>query len=108
MQQTTENIKELFKKFNATTILRIEKIPQSGSDRTYFRIYCENKKSYIATFSNNIKENNAFIYFSKHFKKINAPVPEVFAVNEEGNIYIQEDFGDVSLLNVLESKQIKC
>ena len=103
MQQTTENIKELFKKFNATTILRIEKIPQSGSDRTYFRIYCENEKSYIATFSNNIKENNAFIYFSNHFKKINAPVPEVFAVNEEGNIYIQEDFGDVSLLNVLES-----
>ena len=103
MQQTTENIKELFKKFNATAILRIEKIPQSGSDRTYFRIYCENEKSYIATFSNNIKENNAFIYFSKHFKKINAPVPEVFAVNEEGNIYIQEDFGDVSLLNVLES-----
>ena len=103
MQQTTENIKELFKKFNTTAILRIEKIPQSGSDRTYFRIYCENKKSYIATFSNNIKENNAFIYFSNHFKKINAPVPEVFAVNEEGNIYIQEDFGDVSLLNVLES-----
>jgi aminoglycoside/choline kinase family phosphotransferase len=103
MQQTTENIKELFKKFNATTILRIEKIPQSGSDRTYFRIYCENEKSYIATFSNNIKENNAFIYFSNHFKKINAPVPEVFTVNEEGNIYIQEDFGDVSLLNVLES-----
>ena len=103
MQQTTENIKELFKKFNTTAILRIEKIPQSGSDRTYFRIYCENEKSYIATFSNNIKENNAFIYFSKHFKKINAPVPEVFAVNEEGNIYIQEDFGDVSLLNVLES-----
>ena len=103
MQQTTENIKELFKKFNATAILRIEKIPQSGSDRTYFRIYCENEKSYIATFSNNIKENNAFIYFSNHFKKINAPVPEVFAVNEEGNIYIQEDFGDVSLLYVLES-----
>ena len=103
MQQTTENIKELFKKFNTTAILRIEKIPQSGSDRTYFRIYCENEKSYIATFSNNIKENNAFIYFSNHFKKINAPVPEVFAVNEEGNIYIQEDFGDVSLLNVLES-----
>ena len=103
MQQITQNIKELFKKFNATAILRIEKIPQSGSDRTYFRIYCENKKSYIATFSNNIKENNAFIYFSNHFKKINAPVPEVFAVNEEGNIYIQEDFGDVSLLNVLES-----
>ena len=103
MQQITQNIKELFKKFNATAILRIEKIPQSGSDRTYFRIYCENEKSYIATFSNNIKENNAFIYFSNHFKKINAPVPEVFAVNEEGNIYIQEDFGDVSLLNVLES-----
>ena len=36
------------------------------------------------------------------FKTKDCPVPEIYAVNEEGTIYIQEDFGDISLLNKLE------
>ena len=102
MQQVTASIKELLQQYSNNPVSRIEKIPQSGSDRIYFRIYCTDAKTFIATYSNNIKENDAFIYFSKHFKKIGAPVPEIYAVNKEHNIYIQEDFGDDSLLQVLE------
>ena len=102
MQQVTASIKELLQQYSKNPVSRIEKIPQSGSDRIYFRIYCSDEKTFIATYSNNIKENDAFIYFSKHFKKIGAPVPEIYAVNKEHNIYIQEDFGDESLLHVLE------
>ncbi len=102
MQQVTASIKELLQQYSNNPVSRIEKIPQSGSDRIYFRVYCSDEKTFIATYSNNIKENDAFIYFSKHFKKIGAPVPEIYAVNKEHNIYIQEDFGDESLLHVLE------
>lgn len=102
MQQVTASIKELLQQYSKNPVSRIEKIPQSGSDRIYFRVYCSDEKTFIATYSNNIKENDAFIYFSKHFKKIGAPVPEIYAVNKEHNIYIQEDFGDESLLHVLE------
>ncbi len=102
MKNITDNIKDLFKQYSDVAISSIEKIPQSGSDRSYFRMLTANQQSFIATYSNNIKENNAFIYFTNHFKKINAPVPEIFAVNEEATIYIQQDFGDVSLLNTLE------
>ena len=104
MENIISAIKTLWLQFNTTPVLRIENIPQSGSDRIYFRIYCESDKTYIATFSNNTKENETFIYFSKHFKNTGAPVPEILIINEDQTIYIQEDFGDLNLLNVLEEK----
>jgi aminoglycoside/choline kinase family phosphotransferase len=104
MQNIISQISELFQSYNNNPIARIEKIPQSGSDRIYCRIYCENGSTFIATYSNNIKENKAFIYFSQQFKHTGAPVPEVFKSNEESTVYIQKDFGNTSLLQVLESE----
>ena len=101
MQPIIEAIKKLFASYSQAPIISVTKIPQSGSIRIYFRIITENK-SFIATYGDNVKENQAFIYFSKEFKKKNCPVPEIYAINEEQTIYIQEDFGDISLLNKLE------
>ncbi|MBU3713974.1 MAG: hypothetical protein FGM46_03405 [Ferruginibacter sp.] len=102
MQQITEEIRVLFKSYSNIPVKQIDRMPQSGSDRIYFRIVCEDNTHFIATYNINIKENKTFIYFSRHFKSIGAPVPEIYVVNETGNIYIQEDFGDRSLLNELE------
>jgi len=104
MKNTTEAIKHLFQEFSNININRIEKIPQSGSDRIYFRIYDEANNTYIATHSNNIKENNTFIHFTNHFKNAGAPVPKIYAVNKNGDLYIQEDFGNTALLDVLEKE----
>lgn len=104
MPTVNEQIAILFNQFNTEEIDSIQKIPQSGGDRIYCRIATKKGGSYIATYSNNIRENETFIYFSEHFKNTAAPVPNIFAINEEKNIYIQEDFGDVSLLDRLESE----
>ncbi|MEP6746918.1 MAG: RNase adapter RapZ [Bacteroidota bacterium] len=101
MQQIIEDIKALFASANNQLVLQVEKIPQSGSDRIYFRINTATQ-NYIATYGHNVKENETFIYFSRHFKKAGSPVPEIFCVNNDHTIYIQEDFGDISLLNKLE------
>jgi aminoglycoside/choline kinase family phosphotransferase len=101
MTQITEEIKKLFAATINLPVTGFEKIPQSGSDRAYFRIYAGDQ-SYIATSGRNIKENDTFIYFSRHFRSAGSPVPQILAVNEERTIYIQEDFGDVSLLNKLD------
>ncbi len=101
MQRIIEDIKALFISTIHQPVQQIEKIPQSGSDRIYFRITTPGT-NYIATWGHNIKENDTFIYFSRHFKKAGSPVPEIFCVNDDHTIYIQEDFGDVSLLNKLE------
>jgi len=101
MEKAIENISLLFLSYKKTKPERIEKLPQSGSDRTYFRIYSQSE-TYIATYNLNIKENETFIYFSKHFKSKGLPVPGIYAVNPETTIYIQEDLGTESLLNKLE------
>lgn len=97
-------IEELFSSFNPTAIDRIDKIPQSGGDRAYYRIHDADGNSYIATHGNHTKENNTFLYFSRHFKKAGAPVPVIFAVDDNHHLYIQEDLGDTSLLQVLEKE----
>ncbi len=103
MQTVKEDIKKLFRQYSDGIITSIEKLPQSGSDRMYLRILT-NEGSYIATYNTNVKENNSFINFSRHFKKCNCPVPEIYIVNDEQTIYIQEDLADKSLLNELEEK----
>jgi aminoglycoside/choline kinase family phosphotransferase len=103
MQSIIDSIRALFASYNNAEITSIDKLPQSGSNRIYFRIHIAGG-SYIATYNDNVRENRTFFYYSRHFRAAGSPVPQVLAVNEEETIYIQEDFGDVSLLNELEKK----
>ncbi|WP_462219663.1 RapZ C-terminal domain-containing protein [Ferruginibacter sp.] len=103
MTTTTDRIKELFAAFSTSPVTAIDKLPQAGSERHYFRIHTKDK-NFIATYGANIKENDAFIYFSQHFKKKNLSTAKILCINSDKDIYIQEDFGDVSLLNKLEEQ----
>lgn len=101
MEAVITAIGELFEIVQRRKADRIEKLPQSGSDRIYFRIYA-GMDSFIATYNLNKKETQTFIYFSKHFKNAGLPVPRILGVNEDDTLYIQEDLGRDSLLNKLE------
>ncbi len=102
MATVKEQIENLFYRNSSQQIINIEKLPKSGGDRIYFRIIT-NEQSFVAAYNLNVKENETFLYFSDHFKKINAPVPSIFMVNDEQTIYIQEDFGGDCLLDILEA-----
>jgi len=104
MRNFTEEIEKLFAAVPHQSIDRIEKIPQSGGDRAYFRVFDQVGKSYIATQGTNLKENRTFLYFSHQLKKAGAPVPEILAESSDGEWYLQEDVGSVSLLDVLEKE----
>ena len=101
MDHISKDISDLFASYSNEPVLSVDKIPQSGSIRVYYRVRTATR-SFIATYGINIKENLSFIRFSRHFKAMGSPVPEIFSVNTEGTIYIQQDFGDISLLNRLE------
>jgi aminoglycoside/choline kinase family phosphotransferase len=103
MTPIKELIEKLFHSFNSDKITGIEKLPKSGGDRVYYRITTD-AKSYIAAHNLNIKENNTFLYFTKQFKNIQAPVPQIFVVSSDGTLYLQEDFGTECLLDILESE----
>ncbi len=104
MEDVIAAINALFVEFKKAAAERIEKLPQSGGDRVYFRVYF-GTETYIATYNLHVKENQTFIAFSKHFKSKGLPVPEVLLVNEAQTIYLQEDLGTSSLLNELEQDE---
>jgi len=96
-------ISELYKDWKGGGHKQLDVLPQSGSERRYFRLYDTNE-SVIGTYGANTKENEVFIYFSNHFRKKDLPVANILAVNDTSTAYLQEDFGDRSLLHILEEK----
>ncbi|RYF91180.1 MAG: hypothetical protein EOO03_01980 [Chitinophagaceae bacterium] len=103
MHSISDKVLALFALHYQEPVLGVDKLPQAGSDRYYFRIYTPNK-SFIATYGDNVKENESFIYFSEAFKGKNLSVPEIYHVSDNTCCYIQEDFGTVCLLDVLEAE----
>src|SRR5205085_9449568 len=103
MQSMIDAISILYKTWSGKEQKQLDVLPQSGSERRYFRLHGENK-SVIGTYGANVKENETFIYFSNHFQKKNLPAANILAVNDTITAYLQEDFGDISLLNILEKE----
>ena len=103
MQPMIDAISQLYKQWKGEGPASLDVLPQSGSERRYFRLHGSNG-SVIGTFGANIKENETFIYFSNHFRRKDLPVANIFLVNDDISAYLQEDFGDVSLLNILETE----
>ena len=83
------------KKFNQTPE-STEPLPLSGSARRYFRLR-QGGISAIGTYNPDVRENIAFIEFSKHFLGKGLPVPEIYEVSKDKLYYLQEDLGDTSL-----------
>lgn len=94
-------IKDLINNDLSENIIGTNRLTGSGSSRLYFRVNTDNN-SYIATYSTNIEENNAFLIFSNHFKKKGLPVPEILAISDDKCCYIQSDLGDVSLFDCVK------
>lgn len=103
MQHLIKSISSLYKQWKGTDPATVEVIPQSGSERRYFRLHGPDR-SVIGTYGANIKENDTFIYFSREFTKKKLAVPEILALSDDRMFYLQQDFGDISLLNRLESE----
>ena len=62
MQQLIDGIVQLYKLWKGLEPLEIDVLPQSGSDRRYFRLHQQEGQTLIATFGNNIKENKSFFF----------------------------------------------
>lgn len=104
MQELINAVTDLYRQWAGQAPADVQVLPQSGSDRRYMRLKGENGTSVIATCGANVPENEAFIYFSGHFTERHLPVPQVLAVNDDRTVYLQEDLGDTSLLDVIEAK----
>ena len=96
----SEVVSSGYKELFGESDFQIELLPQSGSDRKYFRIY-EGKKSIIGVYNANFEENKAFIGFSRHFISKGFSVPAVLGYIPEKFVYFLQDLGDTNLFTWL-------
>ncbi len=79
-----------------------EKLPQSGSDRQYIRLFLRGK-TVLGVCNPNVSENRAFINLSATFRKQGLAVPEVHCSDESGQYYLCSDHGDTTLFHLLQN-----
>ena len=86
----------LFENWAGEKAIRFHSLPPSGSNREYYRIEGPQKGA-IGVFNPDLKENRAFLEFSKSFYDSGLPVPEILAEDSNKEIYLVEDLGDTTL-----------
>ena len=99
-----QNIINLFEQSSGDQVVNTKLIPPSGSYREYIRIIGKNQ-TVMGVYNSDKKENNAFVTFSRHFKSKGLPVPDILAVDESKDIYLQDDFGDTMLFDYIQNER---
>jgi len=97
---TQENAKEFFEKHFGQPSSEFVTLAQSGSSRVNYKA-SNSTGNYIITYNENLRENEAFLYFSKIFQDLKLNTPQIFAVSEDRKIYIQEFLGQKTLSEVI-------
>lgn len=97
-----EKIIELFTKSFACQPIEVKKISADGSNRKYYRCFYS-KGTCIGVYNDDKKENIAFLDYAKQLKNKGINVPEIYAQDIDNNVYLQQDLGDVTLYQYLQS-----
>lgn len=98
-----ENLLSLYKDWKGHAPKKIEALPQAGSNRQYMRLFDNDGSSVIGVIGPSIDENKCFIYLAKHFRAMSLPMPQIYATSADSKYYLQEDFGQNSLYDVLSA-----
>lgn len=99
-----ESLIELFETTFGEKVLEINDIRADGSNRAIIRLVSHNRRV-VGVWGPDKKENRAFVEFSRYFKSIGLPVPQIYAFDEKRQIYLETDLGDSTLFDVLKSKR---
>ena len=93
-----KELSSLYKSYFGTAPGSLTPMTGSASNRKYFRMSSP-ESSCIGVAGLDRQENDAFIHIARHFRSKGIPVPEVYAVSEDGMCYLQEDLGDSVLFD---------
>ncbi len=97
-----QQLQELYIKWCGQKAASIERLPGAGSNRVYYRLRNSNGQTAIGVVGTSTDENRAFIYLSNHFRACGLPVPEVLAVSDDAQRYLQTDLGSTSLFEAIK------
>lgn len=99
-----DKIVSLYKECFGHSPLSVVRLAGAGSSRKYYRVSGP-AATCIATFGEDIAENMAFVNLSNDFSKhseLKKHFPRILAVSADKHLYLQSDFGDFSLYNLIE------
>ena len=99
-----EQLHQLFARWAGEPCVECLALGANGSSRRYFRMVGASHRC-IGTLADDVRENRAFFAFTRHFLAKGIPVPELYAVGDDGRHYLQQDLGDLTLYGLLHEKK---
>ena len=93
-------LRTLFEERFGEPVRSIVPLKGDASDRKIFRLSTPSRTA-IGVVNPDLRENRAFLEFSRHFRACGLPVPEIYAEELERGIYLEEDLGDTTLFQFL-------
>ena len=99
-----EQLKDMFAAWAGEPCAECLALGAGGSARRYYRLV-GNTKTTIGCINDDIRENQAFFAYTRHFHAKSLPVPELYAVSDDHQHYLQQDLGDQTLYALLFDKK---
>ena len=101
MNSTIQTLKQLFNQHFETEALEVQALPQSGSDRIYYRL-TNNEITAIGAYNAVLKENEAFFSFTNTFNQNGCNVPKILAIAHDKLHHLLSDLGNNDLYQILQ------
>jgi aminoglycoside/choline kinase family phosphotransferase len=101
-----EILKKLFEQHFQSPVDQAEPLQGElgASGRKIIRLFGD-KQTAIGILHDVREENIAFIEFSRHFRRHDLPVPDIYATDLDQGAYIEEDLGDTTLFEFLSKNR---
>lgn len=100
-----KELQQLYQQYTGHLPETCHPLTPAGSNRRYYRLADDEGLSVVGVVGTSPKENGAFVVIARQMRAKGLPVPEVYAVSDDGMCYLQEDLGDVSLFGLLAEAQ---
>ena len=94
-------LRRLFKQHFGSPPVSILEIAGDGSARQMFRLVGEDMETAVAVVGPDAEENRAFLSFTRAFRSIGLPVPEIYALDDRAGVYLEEDLGETTLFDAV-------
>jgi aminoglycoside/choline kinase family phosphotransferase len=93
-------LSRLFAEWSKEEPASIVALPVSGSYRHYYRITGKLNTA-MGVYNNDLRENLAFLSFTKSFHFAGFPVPDIYSVDPGNLAYLLKDLGDATLFGLI-------
>lgn len=92
----------MFSDFFGEGVISIVPMPESGSNRNYYRITGKSHSA-IGIYNSDLRENEAYFYLTEQLRDNDLNVPLIYSIHHDRSFYLMEDLGDVTMYSWLRT-----